>query len=249
MINKSLVKLRFEKSLKTYDENALIQKLMAKKLVSMLKKKRYNSVFEAGCSTGILTREVKNNIEFENYHANDIVEKSNEYFKSIIPEGIFYNGDIEEINIQGHYDLIISNACLQWCSDIKSTADKLYSSLNEGGTLAISVFGSENLKEIKKIFDISNGIPSTKEFIQDLSEYNFINIKEDINELLFDTPLDVLKHLKYTGVNAIQNYTLTKSKLKHFEEQYNNLYSRDGKVYLTYNPIYIVLEKFENYNI
>ena len=36
MIDKALVKTRFAKSLDTYDENALIQKIMASKLVSLL---------------------------------------------------------------------------------------------------------------------------------------------------------------------------------------------------------------------
>ena len=36
MINKELIKKRFKKSLKTYDDNAYIQKYTAKKLIDFL---------------------------------------------------------------------------------------------------------------------------------------------------------------------------------------------------------------------
>ena len=64
MIDKSLVKKRFSKSLKTYDDNAIVQKQMAEKLVDFLPKKEFNSVLEIGCATGLLTKQLKTKLSF-----------------------------------------------------------------------------------------------------------------------------------------------------------------------------------------
>ncbi len=245
MIDKSLVKLRFEKSLETYDENAFIQKLMAKKLVRMLGVNSVEKILEIGCSTGLLTKEIKYGVKFNGYYANDIVEKSAKYFKEIIPQGIFIKGDIENITLINSYDLIVSNAALQWCNDVESVINKLYDRLNENGILAISMFGDCNLPEIYNLFDIPNKVNKIENLKKYLSKYKNITLEEDIQKVLFDNPIDVLKHLKYTGVNAITNYSLNKSKLKMFEEKYLNLYSKDNKVGLTYNPIYIIIKKID----
>ena len=53
----------------------------------------------------------------------------------------------------------------------------------------------------------------------------------------------ILKHLKLTGVNAIKEFALTKKKLKEFEEEYIRKYQNNGKVLLTYNPVYIKITK------
>ncbi len=235
MIDKSLVKKRFKKSLSTYNDNAIIQKQTAEKLISLLPEKQYSSILEIGCATGLLTEKIKQNLSFNDFYANDIVEESAQYIEKIIPDCEFIAGDIEEIQLDKKYDLIISNACLQWCSDILATIEKLKSAMKPNGVIAISVFGDENLKEIKNLFKIENKMYS----MQDLKAFG--NITEETHKLYFDTPLDVLKHLKLTGVNAIKETKLTKSQLKEFEIQYKKLYSENGKVFLTYNPVYVVL--------
>lgn len=243
MIDKSLVKKRFEKSLKTYDENALIQKIMAEKLIGLFNKTHFDSVLEIGCSTGVLTKELTQKIEFNQYYANDIVSKSGEYFKQIVPDGVFISGDIEKSKLPDNFDLIISNACFQWLNNFEYTVKNLYNKLNDGGILAFSVFGDENLKEIKSIFNLSDKFYSLENLKKIFSNYNVIKFEEDKHQLYFDSPLSVLKHLKYTGANALQPYKMTKSKLKIFEDKYSELYKKNDKVFLTYNPVYIVLKK------
>ena len=249
MINKPLVKQRFSKSLKTYNENAIIQKKMARKLINLLPVKSFNSVFEIGCATGILTKQIAENISFETFTANDIVEKSKEYIDKIIPNNKFILGDIEEIKINKKYDLIIANAVLQWCENPQKTIDKLFSHLNNNGIIAVSIFANDNFKEIQTVLNIK---PSIKT--------NLHGITEEYS-LLFDSPKDVLKHIKATGANALTEYKFTKSSLKTFEEKYRNLYtvkekyynfndvskhsdtSLNNKVSLTYKPLYIIKKK------
>lgn len=242
MIDKSLVKKRFSKSLDTYDENAIVQSKMAEKLIEVIPVKRFNSIFEAGCATGILTKEIKKNIRFNSFTANDIVEKSRNYIDKIIFPNNFITGDIEQITLIEKYDLIISNACLQWCNNIEDTIDKLINFLNKNGILAISIFGDNNLQEIKDIFGIENKSYKLQELKEFIKKYN-AKIEEEVIELSFNEPIEILKHLKYTGVNAIKEFKLTKSKIAKFEQEYRNKYSKDSNVILTYNPVYIIITR------
>ncbi len=243
MIDKSLVKKRFKRSLKTYNDNAFAQKQMAEKLVNMLPSKSFKSVFEIGCASGILTSEIKKHINFESFTANDLVEESKNYINKIIPVNTFISGDIEELCFEEKYDLIISNACLQWCGNIEKTILKLYDLLEDKGILAVSIFGDENLKEIKNLFNIENKMYTMPELKQFLFGFSDTVIKEDSLKQTFDSPLDVLKHLKLTGVNAVKELKLTKTILKQFEADYIKSYSINNKVILTYNPVYILIKK------
>ena len=246
MIDKSLVKKRFKKSLKTYHQNAMVQKLTAKKLISFLPYSDFNSILEIGCATGILTEEIKKTINFNSFDANDIVEDSKSFIQNILPHCNFIEGDIEEITLAQKYDLIISNACLQWCNNINDTIEKLSHSLNKNGILAFSIFGNDNLKEISEIFKLENKTYSIESVKENLKKYNILKYEEELIKQEFNSPLELLKNLKLTGVNAIKEITLTKSKLKEFEEKYKEKYSENGKVILTYNPIYIIISSYKN---
>ena len=235
MIDKSLVKKRFSKSLNTYDDNAIVQKQMAEKLVDFLPKKEFNSILEIGCATGLLTKQIKEKLSYKTFCANDIVTESENYVKKIIPQATFIAGDIETINLDKKYDLIISNACLQWCNNIEETILKLKNSLNVGGVLAVSVFGKENIQEINEIFEFS---PKTVD-IEKLPK-NTLVVEETIN-MFFDTPIEVLKHIKLTGANAVKEMKMTKSLLKDFEEKYYEKFAQKNRVQLTYNPVYLII--------
>ena len=241
MIDKKLIKNRFKKSLKTYNNNADIQNDMAEKLINMLGKNKFNSVFEIGCGSGVLTKQIKEKISYIHYTGNDIVDESKQYIDKIIPDSKFIVGDIEELQLDSKFDLIISNACLQWCSNFEATVSKLIKMLNTNGILAFSTFGNQNIIEIKNILDIGLHYYSCENLKQIFNSYNIISFKEEVSKLYFETPHNVLQHLKYTGVNTFSMTSFNKTKLKAFENTYKKHYLKDNKVSLTYHPIYVVL--------
>ena len=120
-INPKLIKNQFEKSLDTYNKNALVQQIMAKKLVEETAKIKnyYDNVLELGSGAGLLTRELVKKIHFETYSANDLVEKSKLYVSEIIPEAAFYCGNAQRIKPSKKMDLIISNAMFQWLKNLE----------------------------------------------------------------------------------------------------------------------------------
>lgn len=243
MIDKSLVKSRFQKSFKTYDENALVQKQMAENLINMLGGVKYSSVFEIGSATGTLTKVINENIIYDELFVNDIVGESFEYVKKFVPKCNFIEGDIESINLNRNFDLIISNASFQWMNAIEKLVDYLYLHLNQKGILAFSVFGENNLKEIKKLF--GSDIPefNLKKFKRFLKKYKYVEMQEEIREMKFSNPIEILRHLKLTGANSVIHYSFTRSSLNEYSQNYMSLNGGSGNVILTYNPVYVIIRK------
>ncbi len=227
-MRQSLVETRFKKSLATYDSNANVQKNMANTLINLIPETSYSSILEIGCGTGILTKLCVERFSYNSYIANDILPDCVDYITKHAPEIEFCAGNIEEhTDFNRNFDLIISNAVLQWIKEPQKLINKLKQKLNTGGYIAFSTFGAKNFYEIKEIFNISIDYP----------QYENV-VKEDICEIEFTSLNELLKHIKYTGVNAIANYQLTKGKLIRLEAEYRK---RFGKIKLTYNPVYILI--------
>ncbi len=244
-MNKELIKKRFGRKLKEYNENARIQKRMAEKLISMLsqtKKESPSDILEIGCGTGLLTEYSVNNLSYKTYTAIDIVPDCEEYIKSINNEIKFVSGDIEEYIVSDNkkYDLIISNAALQWIDDLTDFVEKLTYKLNDGGTLLFSSFGTENFREIFFVTGKTLNYLSKNQYEEKLEKYKPL-IEEEAWIMAFKTPQEVLKHIQNTGVNALSSEVWTKRDLINFEKEYNGFCA--NRPTLTYNPIYIKIQK------
>ena len=237
-MNKELIKSRFKKHLASYEKNAVVQKIMAEKLVNLCSGKYYKRILELGCGTGTLTKLANSLLEFDSYVAIDIVDECESFLKAINPKISFKSCDIESFELN-EYDLIISNAALQWVDNFDNTVNKIISAINSPGEFIFSTVGKENLREIYNIVGIGLNYCSETELKE-----KFPAISECLQEIYvmsFDSPKEVLEHLRYTGVNAIENRPWTKADLTAFENAYNALCI--AKPTLTYNPVYIKIVK------
>ena len=241
-MNKDLIKKRFARKLNFYDDNAKIQKKMAEKLISMLGSLNDGiNILEIGCGTGLLTKYVNKTVKFKNYTALDIVSECEKYIKEINPVVEFISDDIEEyIKNSQTYDLIISNASLQWVENLPEFTDKLVKRLNSNGILLFSTFGKENFREIYFTSGKTLSYLSKKELAAVLKNHK-PQIEEEVYVMAFKTPKDVLKHIQNTGVNALSAESWTKADLAAFEKEYNIFCA--NRPTLTYNPIYIKIKK------
>lgn len=240
-INPKLIKNQFEKSLNKYNENASVQKLMAEKLVTETAKIRreFDNILELGCGAGLLTKELVKTLNFKHYFANDLVEKSQYYVKSIVPDAVFYCGNAQKIKPSAKMDLIISNAMFQWFKNIDT--DNYKNMLNNNGILAFSTFSPENFKEIRELTGLSLDYKTLDELKQIFAKnFEILYVEEFIHTLKFSTPLELLAHMKNTGVNSLTARHWTFKEVKDFCDKYSQKFP---EITLTYAPITLICKK------
>lgn len=235
------IKKQFEKSLADYDQNASVQNLMAAKMTFELVKisTSFENILELGSGTGLLTKKIAKEIKFQKYYANDIVEKSKLYIEKIIPNLNFIHGNAAKIKIERKADLIISNAMFQWFENIEKFIEITKQKMTKNGILAFSTFSPDNFKEIKEITGLSLKYKTKDELAHILNNQGFeILYSEEFYETIeFNNPLELLTHLKKTGVNSLADKIWTIKEVKNFCDKFSR---KNPKTILTYAPIIII---------
>ena len=108
--------------------------------------------------------------------------------------------------------------------------------------MALSTFGPENLREIRRItgegldyYDVE----TLKALLPESVE--LVAIEQELVVEHFPSPFDVLRHLKLTGVNSLSGRSWSKSSLEAFVADYNSLSANpSGEVPLTFHPIRLI---------
>ncbi|MGG0333262.1 malonyl-ACP O-methyltransferase BioC [Priestia aryabhattai] len=157
MINKQILKKRFNNHAKTYDAYADVQKNMANQLLDQLSTNSFNqeiTILEIGCGTGYLTQLLCEKFPKAAITAVDLSSGMIDLAKKKVTEDrvSFICEDIEELRIEKHYDLIISNATFQWFNSLHTTIKKLYKQLKPAGRLLFSTFGNRTFQELHSCY-------------------------------------------------------------------------------------------------
>jgi malonyl-ACP O-methyltransferase BioC len=246
-VDKDLITKRFRDSLKNYDSSATVQKTMATKLVKEIVNlnQSFNKVFELGCGTGILTKEIAENIKFSEFFCNDLTKEAYEFIKPFCKEENFYPFDAELTDkYQKNLDLIISGAVFQWFEDLPKYLRNVSEKLCRNGIIAFSTFGREQFFEISQITGNCLKYFDKDELIQSVSkEYDLISFSQWKQTLEFNSVKEIMKHIKETGVSGIGSKTVKKMPLTEFRKKYREKFLKDGKLPLTYNPQIWILRR------
>ncbi len=249
MIDKKLLKSRFTKSIQTYNNEAKAQKIIAERMNVILKNNvsvKSPFILEIGCGTGFMSRNIVKTFAPKSFIINDLCHEMEKCFCDLSnSENISYMwGDAESIDFPANQDMIVSCSTIQWFENINIFFKKCHSILKPGGYLAFSTFGKDNMHEFIEMTGHGLSYLPISNIENILSEdYEIIYSKEEIISLTFTSPIDVLYHIKKTGVTATAKHKWTKGKIEEFCNLYREKYELNGKVTLTYNPIYILVRK------
>ncbi|MBN1462510.1 MAG: malonyl-ACP O-methyltransferase BioC [Paludibacteraceae bacterium] len=251
--NKEIIKKRFSKKLSSYHQEAVVQKDIAQKLAdifSQIYPQKIQKALEIGCGSGFLTKAILTNTQIENLFLNDIADSAQIETKKILSKLATTNyqfllGDAEHIDFPLQLDLIFSSSCLHWFNNLQGFFEKAHGHLQKDGVLAFSSFGEYNFEEIKHSLGLSLKYYSLQEQVDLLSnEFEVLKAVEWTEKIHFNSPLDVLKHIRKTGTNALSNKPFGKAQLSLFTEKYLKLFTQeDNTVTLTYHPIIIIAKK------
>ncbi len=127
---------------------------MGDQLVKQIQNKHaINSILEIGCGTGYVTRKLLELFPEAHITALDIAPGMIEYSRNNMTQNItFVCDDIEEMELNKSYDLIVSNATFQWFNHFESTFEKLTSALTPIGQICFSTFGQHTFNELRTSF-------------------------------------------------------------------------------------------------
>jgi len=252
-VDKHLLCQQFQRAAASYEGQALVQQQAAEQLLALLmqhSRRPPQRVLEIGCGTGLLTRRLLACFSsIEELVLNDLVPS----YAAHNPAQCFLPGDIETLPLPGSFDLIISSSALHWLHDIGSLFDKLAAHLRRPyGVLAFSLYGPENLREIRELTGIGLHYRSQAE-IEELLRRRFclLHSSAQTATLHFTSPQEVLCHLRQTGVNALSRSPWSRAQLAQFCAAYRHRFSTDSTVTLSYHVLYFlaqVQDTKEGYN-
>lgn len=240
MHNKELITKRFEKNLKNYNKLAVVQQKIAAELAHRISQQEITPQkgIEIGSGTGFLTCKLTALYPACNWCAVDIVAKSSEFLPAIVS---FQSGDAEHMILPDNQNIIASSSTVQWFDDLPKFIERALKTLASHGLIAFSTFGPDNLQEITATTGETLKYYTLEELKTMLPRnYTVLYASEWYETLQFNNPLEVLRHLKATGVNAIESTRWTKSQLKKFQDNYQQLYPT---IPLTFHPQIIIARK------
>lgn len=247
-MDKQLIAERFSKASGTYTHEAAAQQQIAAKMMALLKQHisaPCRRIVEFGCGTGIYSRMLLRTYQPETFLLNDLCPEMGAHCKELLNEQVcFRPGDAETEEFPNDTDLITSCSTLQWFDAPEAFFGRCHRFLKAKGYFAFTTFGPENMKEIRELTGHGLSYPTCEALEQALAPlYHPVHVEEEVITLSFDTPMQVLYHLKQTGVTGTTHKMWTRSDLHQFCEAYTRLFGSEESVSLTYHPIYIIAKK------
>ena len=157
----------------------------------------------------------------------------------------FVSGNAENCVLPDRLDAIVSASTFQWFHCLPSFFNRAFTLLNSGGILAFSTFGTDHFHELRHL--TGNGLTyfSKEDLTSCLNECGFrlLFSDEETITIYFEKPLDVLRHLRATGVNGGFQSCWSIKQYHAFKSQYEKHFSTEQGIPLTFHPIYIIAKK------
>lgn len=245
-----------------YNTHATVQKQVCELLLSKIKHHEQTSVLEIGAGSGQLTQLLANQLHANQlsaseWHINELSAKQADKLANILPTAQLHIGDAEQLELSNNHSLIISANAIQWFDNPLNFIEQSSNRLAKGGQLLFNTFTPNNLYQIKQLTGQGLAYPSEQQWRAEIGKQGLMinEISTHVFELHFDSPYQVLQHIKQTGVttsnttnhNAQNKFIWTKAKLEQFTQAYQQLFGnpdvKDGKVVLTYEVLLLDLTK------
>ncbi len=244
-MNKQVILKAFSRCAHIYDDYADIQKQAAEELAGWIDADGFRRILEIGCGTGNYTLRLKNKFEHSGLLAVDISQEMIEVAKNKLQdrEVEFVTADAENFSFPGKFNLITSNACLQWFEDLEKALLEYEKMLTPGGLIIFSIFGPRTFYELNdalaaclkdKSIPAAAFLPRNK--IERILRRNFngIQIRQVIHQETFSCLRDLLRKIKYTGIRgeAVNGKgILGPRKLRQIEEAYLDIHKQITATY------------------
>ena len=238
------IRQSFQESLETYRREAAVQQRIAETLACRIVQHvpPPTRLLEIGCGTGFLTENLRPWSRSSTYYLNDLNEEAGYLFDRRYR---FIGGDAETMDLPGDLDAIVSASTFQWLHNLSVFFAKAFGLLRSNGVLAFSTFGPAHFQELRKL--TGNGLTyfSQEDLAACLEKKNFqlLFSHEEKITLYFDQAVDVLRHLRKTGVSGSFRSPWSVKHFREFQARYEELFSSGKGLPLTFHPIFLIAKK------
>jgi malonyl-CoA O-methyltransferase len=253
-LDKRQARAAFERAASTYDDSAVLQREIAKRMLERLDlvTLKPNVILDAGCGTGYCGRSLQ-----ERYRAARVIGIDIAYAMVRAARGRarwfsrqrFVCADAEALPFApASADMIVSNLTLQWCNpDV--VLSEFARVLRPGGVLMFTSFGPDTLRELRAAWRAVDDYPHVHTFI-DMHDLGDALVRAGFAEPVMDAELFTLTYsnvlallhdLKTLGAHNVspqRHHGLTgKGRFARFRAAYER-YAHDGRVPATYEAVY-----------
>ena len=210
------IKNEFSKHANEYNNNNIIQQIIAKSLTRELKSKP-KRILELGCGSGQVYKNITWPIEF--YKAIDFSEEmcklhpvnSNIEVKCFD----FDTPDFLEDIKNDSYDIVLSSSALQWSKDLNKIVKNLALITNEINAV---LFTSNTFKTIQDITKRKSPILEESKIKEAFSTYFNCEFETIMYKLEFDSKKELFNYIKNSGVSGGDNALDFKNAKKLYKE-------------------------------
>lgn len=259
-LDKRLVRESFDRAAAGYDDVALLQQEIGKRLLERLDliKLMPQRILDVGAGTGQLTLQLTRRYKNCEVIALDLAPAMLKQAKQRLGlldrwfgKQRFICGDADHLPLaDDSIDMIISNFAIQWCSDLDQTFGEFQRVLKPGGLLLFTTFGPDTLKELRQAWRAVDDNVHVNGFI-DMHDIGDAMVRSKLADPVMDTDrltltykdgMGVMRDLKAMGahnVSAGRNHALTgKQKLQQMLAAYGQFRNSDGLLPATYEVVY-----------
>lgn len=249
IVDKQRVGQRFMYGLKSYASEAGVQAGVVEDIDRMLKAHgvedcmatRGCRVLEIGSGTGSLSRILDRDItagylEMWDLAGEACIEGENRRFRQV-------DAEVEIAGVPASsFDVIATASTIQWFNSPGRFFRQCLRCLRPGGFLVVSSFLAGNLAEVSAVTGRSLPLMTMNQWLQSVPDgFETVEVSSKDVVLDFDSPLDVFRHLKATGVNALGRGSEGESSLHTIIKSYQA--ALDGHYHITYRPFIMILKK------
>jgi malonyl-CoA O-methyltransferase len=254
-VDKRQLRLGFERAAPTYEEAAVLQQEVGRRLIERLDliRLRPARILDLGAGTGGFSRALMQRYRKSRVIALDLALSM--LRRTRRRGGWFHRptcvcADAERLPFTADsFDFIFSNLMLQWCLDLEPVFTELRRVLAPGGLLLFTTFGPDTLKELRASWEVADGYTHVNTFI-DMHDIGDALLRTGWEEPVMDTErltvtyreartlMQDLKHLGAHNITAGRPRGLTgRHRLQRVLQVYET-YRRDGLLPASYEVVY-----------
>ncbi|MDU7479792.1 MAG: malonyl-ACP O-methyltransferase BioC [Hafnia alvei] len=163
-VDKSAVAAAFSRAADSYDAVAGFQRRCGEKILSQLNNLSGLKVLDAGCGTGVFSREFRR--AGAHVISLDLAEGMLEKSRILDSAEQYLLADIEHIPLPDNsVDLCFSNLAIQWCGSLGSALAEMSRVVKPGGKVAFSTLAQGSLTELAQAWQQVDGQTHVNQFL------------------------------------------------------------------------------------